>query len=318
MTSRIIPRAFVWKRLHSIAGLWLVIFLIGHLLTNAQAALFVGDDGRGFIRSANSLEELPFLPLLEIAILGMPILIHTIWGIQYLRTARYNSFRTDGSSPALPEYPRNQAYTWQRITAWLLVVGIVAHVIHMRFVERPLYAQEGSERYYFVRVQSDDGLYTLSKRLNVTLYNSQSIRQLKSDSNFQAHLSAISSDEERARVLIANQERMQREEWLATLERKPLRQGEVIAAAKDFGTAELLMLRDTFKMPIMLVLYTLLVLSACFHAFNGVWTFLIKWGISLTVHSQKLILRITTSLMIIVAFLGMAAVWGTYWINLKQ
>ena len=106
--------------------------------------------------------------------------------------------------------------------------------------------------------------------------------------------------------------------WVQALERKPLRDVEVVASADNFGTAELLMVRDTFKMPFMIVLYTLLVLAACFHGFNGLWTFMISWGVTLNERSQRLMRKVSTALMLIVGALGLSAVWLTYWINLKS
>lgn len=285
-----LPEAFVWRRLHSLTGLWLVVFLIGHLLTNSQAALFFGDDGGGFIHSVNSIHELPYLPLIEILVLGVPIAIHTVWGIKRVRSAEYNSFGSDGAKPLL-KYPRNRAFTWQRITSWLLVVGIIAHIIHMRFVEYPLTAEKGAEHAYMVRVSSDEGLHTLAKRLDVKLYNQSQIEELKRSENHP---------------------------WMQALTYRPLKENEVMAVADNFGTAELLMVRDTFKMPVMIVLYTLLVLATCFHAFNGLWTVMITWGVSLSQYSQRWMRRLTTGLMILVGFLGLSAVWLTYWINLKH
>lgn len=284
MTSnvRTIPQAFVWRRLHSIFGLWLVIFLMEHLFVNSQAALFLGDDGRNFISSANSLESLPYLQVVELLLLGLPIFVHAIWGIKYLLTAKYNSFGNDEKSPYLPEYSRNHAYTWQRITAWVLIIGIIAHVIHMRFIERPLMTEQGSQSYYSVKVSQDEGLPSLAKRLDVQLY----------DKNKRDNV-----------------------ENLKTYSLKP---GEVLAVASNFGTAELLMVRDTFKKPIMLVLYTLFVFAACYHAFNGLWTFLIKWGVTLSQRSQHWMLKVAVGLMVLIGFLGLAAIWLTYWINLKQ
>ena len=82
--------------------------------------------------------------------------------------------------------------------------------------------------------------------------------------------------------------------------------------APSFGIAELLMVRDTFKSPLMILLYTGLVLAACFHGFNGLWTFMISWGITLTARSQRLMRTLATGLMVLVTFLGLAAIWGTY------
>lgn len=77
----------------------------------------------------------------------------------------------------MPEYSRNHAYTWQRITSWVLVIGIIAHVIHMRFIERPISAEQGSQNYYMVKVNLDSGIYTLADRLNVGLYDAKRIQE---------------------------------------------------------------------------------------------------------------------------------------------
>lgn len=310
MTEQPIPSAFIWRRLHSFTGIWLAIFIIFHLLTNSQAALLIGNDGSGFIHSVNAIHNTPFLPIVEIAILAVPILIHMIWGIKYLRSAEYNSFGNTGHTPYLPQYKKNHAYTWQRITSWLLVVGVIAHVVHMRFIEYPASAPMGTGHAYMVRISHDSGLDTLAARLGVTLYTAAEIDKLKPDTS----ASGTSPSES----LVAVQETEERQTWIRALQHKPLRPGEVIATADNFGTAELLMVRDTFKIPLMIVLYTLLVLAACFHAFNGLWTFMISWGVTLTERSQKLMRKVATTLMLVVGGLGLAAVWLTYWINLKS
>ncbi|MGH2638841.1 MAG: succinate dehydrogenase, partial [Rhabdochlamydiaceae bacterium] len=91
----------------------------------------------------------------------------------------------------------------------------------------------------------------------------------------------------------------------------------VVAVTSDFGTATLLSVRDTFKSPLYVGLYTIFVLAACFHAFNGFWTFLITWGVVLRVCAQKGALKLAWAFMTLVAFFGLAAIWGTYFLNLK-
>lgn len=307
MSNSNIPRAFFWRRLHSAIGLWLVVYIIMHLLTNSQAALLVGDDGKGFIHSVNSIHDLPYLPLLELLIIGVPIVIHALWGIMYLRTSKLNSFNSDGSTPSLP-YPKNKAFSWQRITSWILLVGIAAHVIHMRFIEYPAFAQEGSTKYYMVRVDQDAGLKTVAARLGVELYNQNEI----------AEAAKIPKKKRNDASLLSQQEYEQKVKWIEAAQSRPLNENQVIAVANDFGTVELLMLRNTFQSPIMILLYTLLVISACYHGFNGLWTAMIKWGVTLSTQTQNKFRTFTTLLMILVALLGLAAVWGTYWINLKQ
>lgn len=261
-----IPKAFIWRRFHSLTGLWLVLFLIEHLVTNSQAALYIGDDGSGFIKAVNFLKELPYLQVIEITLIGIPLLVHGWWGIKYLHTAQYNSLSSDGTTPSL-QYPRNRAYTWQRITSWILLVGIIAHVVQMRFVEYPTTSQIDNQNYYSIHLTEDTGLSSLAERLNVELVSNQ---------------------------------------------------GQVTAQSTQFGTAVLLMVRETFKSPLMIFLYTIFVLAASFHAFNGLWTFMISWGITQTAASQRLMRKFAVTLMVIICFLGLAAIWATYWINLKS
>lgn len=305
MTETVLPKAFIWRRIHSLTGLWLVVFLIQHLLTNSQAALLFGEDGHGFIHSVNAIHDLPFLPLIEVFVLGVPIILHAIWGMQYLRTSKQNAYGRDPKHPLLSEYPRNRAYNWQRITSWLLVLGIVAHVVHMRFIEYPDSARLGDKSAYMVRLDVDEGLPTVAARLGVDLLGPNEIDLLANQPPPEGDNS------------IASQTTAQWTGWINTLTKQPLEKNQVIAVAADFGTAELLIVRETFKMPIMLLLYTLLVISTCYHAFNGLWTALISWGIVLSARSQKWMLNGCKLLMIAVMFLGLVAVWGTYWINLK-
>ncbi len=262
-----IPKAFEWRRMHSLTGLWLVLFLIVHLLTNSQAALWVGDYAPGFIKSVNDIHNLPYLEAIEILFLAFPFFVHMVWGVKYLLTAQANAHTTDGTTPSLGEYPRNHAYSWQRITSWILLVLITLHVIQMRFMDAPVFSQDGTEKYYAVRVEEDAGLQPLAAKLGA---------QVSSNG------------------------------------------GQTTVIAKDFGTAELLMVRETFKSPLMVLLYTVLVLSACFHAFNGFWTFLITWGATLSPRSQRLSRKVANVLMFLITFLGLAAVWGTYLIYLRQ
>lgn len=234
----------------------MALYLFEHLLTNSQAALYLGEDGKGFIDAVNRIHALPFLGAIEIFLLGFPIAIHLIWGVLYLRTSKPNSFRSNGTSPEL-FYPRNRAYTWQRITSWILLFGLIGHVIHMRFVEYP----EVNGKTYSVLLRKDPQLVDLARRLDFKLVGQPG--------------------------------------------------DQVLAVAKDFGTADLLVVRETFKMPVMVALYTIFVLSACFHGYNGLWTALITWGVALTERAQMWMRRLTVLLMLLVAFFGLSAIFGS-------
>lgn len=329
-TSSTIPNAFLWRRLHSLVGLALVLFLIEHLFTNSQAALPISGSGSGFISGVNWIHGLPFLPAIEVGFLLIPFAIHIAWGIKYLRQSKLNAFPGEGSRPTLTEYARNHAYSWQRLTSWFLIVAVIWHVWEMRFEHQPAHATVGQQEYYAIPLSVDSGLYTLASRLDVDLYDQEMIEReerrvainlLRTDEGNLRLVAAVEPDgydPKQELVLLQQRKAGEEEEWLHALQHKPLKEGEIMAVAPDFGTAILLMLRDTLKSPLTCVLYTFLVLAGVFHGFNGLWTWTITWGIALTPASQRLIGYVTKGLMALLTFLGLSAVWLTYWITLRQ
>lgn len=308
-----VPNSFFWRRMHSLTGLWLSIFLLEHMLTNSQAALWLGDDGAGFVRMVNWIKNLPYLQLIEIFLLGMPILVHLFYGLAILRTSEPNSMRSDGTKTEL-KYKRNKAYTWQRITSWILLFLLIGHIGHMRFYRYPASASEGKQHYYMVKVDQDKGLRTVADRLDVQLYTPLKIEEERL--LLEKTLAGLATKQEVDPVL--QQQVDEQEEFYQALVKRPIVEGQVVVVAKDFGTAELFVVRETFKMPVMLVLYTIFVLSACFHGYNGLWTFFITWGITVTDRSQAIARKLTNGLMYATASMGLAAIWLTYWMNLKQ
>src|SRR5690625_273445 len=231
-----LPRPFVLRRLHSLLGVWLVIYLFEHLLVNSQMALYVEDNGSGFIRMVNSIHSMPYLKVVEILFLALPFLIHGIWGVKYALTGRPNSQKTNGATPSLPQYKRNRAYTWQRITAWLLVVGIIAHVAHMRFIEYPTHLQHGHKVVYMTRLAYDSGLALVAQKLNVELYSSAQIRQKEYQlKEKKARLESLPPQEGgyKPSSVYYNllSEVQENEKWLAAAKKKPLNAGKVLVAA---------------------------------------------------------------------------------------
>ena len=323
-------QSFIWARIHSLMGLGIVIFLIEHLITNSQAALFFHEDGAGFITMVNFLHSLPYLQVLEVMLIGIPILFHAVLGIRIAIKGRSNSLYSNGTRP-LMNFGRNHAYTWQRLTSWILLLGIILHVSYMRFIIYPIKACENKEEYFLTRVSMDSGLYTVADRLNTRLFDQEAITAEKNAlASMAAKMTLVderlsevkndgqSFDLEEASMYDSLQRFKEKKAWVLALEARPISKKEVIAVAPSFGTATLLNVRNAFKDTIKCGLYTLFVLSAVFHAFNGLWTFLITWGAILKMGSQKAFGKICLGLMLLFAFLGLAAVWGTYWINLKS
>jgi len=318
-----LPRPFILRRLHSLLGLWLVVYLFEHLLVNSQMALFFEDDGSGFVAMVNTIHSLPYLKAIEILLLGIPFVIHAVWGVLYARTGKSNSHRTNGTKPALPQYKRNSAYSWQRITSWLLIVGILAHVVHMRFMEYPIHVQRGDQKHYMARLTYDSGLSIAAQKLYVNLYNTDQI--LKREELLKEKQGLLETLKENADEYVPDDpyyktlnEVMEEEDWVEAAEKKPLKQGEVLAVAPSAGAAFFLIVRQAFKNPLMVILYSIFVVAAAYHAFNGLWTFMISWGITLTRRSQKTMRAITTTLMAAVMFFGLISAWGTYWTTLFQ
>lgn len=257
---------FAWRRIHSLMGLWLILYLITHLITNSQATLWLGDDGIGFVRLVNALESLPYLQVVEIVLIAIPFALHGYWGIKRALVAKENVGRSDGSHPSL-SYGRNRAFSWQRITSWILLVGILGHVVQMRFLWAPEEVRVNNQIWYTVHIKDDVGLSSLAERIHV---------ELEKEGDF------------------------------------------VLAKAKSPGKAMLLMVRETFKNPLWCICYSVFVLAAAFHAFNGFWTSLITWGVLLSYRSQRAFLPVCWVGIFLLIFLGFAAVWGSYWLNLRN
>ena len=317
-----ISGAFIWRRVHSLMGFWLFLYLTIHLLTNSQAALWVGDDGIGFVRLVNFLESLPYLQVVETVLIGIPLAIHGIWGIKRVLEAKSNDRGHSGEAPSLP-YSRNRAFTWQRITSWILLFGILGHVVQMRFLDAPKKIKGSGGELFFTKLRFDEGLYTLAPRLQTSIFYrpdvekaAYALSQMPIDQLEKPGKGKIfSPEEDEQRVSI--QEEVEKREFFAMLSSYRLASDQVVAVSSSPGTAFLLMVRDTFKKPIMAVLYTIFVLAAAFHACNGFWTFLIAWGAILSYRSQKAMLPVSLIGMAFLSFLGLAAIWCSYWINLR-
>jgi succinate dehydrogenase / fumarate reductase cytochrome b subunit len=253
--------AFLKRRLHSLTGLFLSLFLIEHLFVNSQSALFLGDFGETFIRSANGIHDLPYLKALELGLLLVPFVFHGYLGLIYLWEGAPNDHASDGSRPSLPQYSHNKGYTWQRITALILVFGVIGHVIHMRFLDFPEEIKKGAETSYKVEVPHDPLLLKLAKERKVP-YEVQGDR--------------------------------------------------LLLTTHDFGTAELFVVRKSFLSPTLIILYLLFLFSSIFHGFNGLWTFLISWGITLSKRSQVYAWRLSSCIMVVLALFGLMAIFGGF------
>lgn len=114
-------REFAYRRLHSLLGVIPIgAFLIVHLVVNYFAVY--GEES--FNKATNFMESLPFLVVLEIVLIYLPILYHAILGV-YLVFESKNNYTRYG-------YFRNWMYFLQRVTGIITLIYIAWHVWETR------------------------------------------------------------------------------------------------------------------------------------------------------------------------------------------
>lgn len=68
------------------------------------------------------------------------------------------------------------------------------------------------------------------------------------------------------------------------------------------------MMADILSNPLALAFYIIGILSAIYHFTNGIWTFLITWGITVSAKSQQIVQYITIGAFIVLSFVGLRAI----------
>jgi succinate dehydrogenase cytochrome b subunit len=115
---------FLLRKLHSLTGIVpLGIFFVEHMVANFTA---VGPQGPAeFNRTVAFLRGLPFVVLLEVFGILVPLLFHGVLGMWISFEGRIN----------VVQYPaaRNWMYVLQRVSGALTLVFVVFHLLHFRF-----------------------------------------------------------------------------------------------------------------------------------------------------------------------------------------
>ena len=60
--------------------------------------------------------------------------------------------------------------------------------------------------------------------------------------------------------------------------------------------------------PLVLVLYIIGIVAATYHFSNGIWTFLITWGVTISPKSQKVFSYITFGIFLVITYIGIRAI----------
>ncbi|MCE5037812.1 succinate dehydrogenase cytochrome b558 subunit [Staphylococcus auricularis] len=192
---------FYLRRLHSLLGVVPIgAFLCVHLIVNHQAT----KGAEAFNQAAGFMESLPFLVVMEILFIYLPILYHAIYGIYIAFTANENV----GHYSLM----RNWMFFLQRVTGILTFIFIAIHV-------------------------------------------------------YQTHLQ------------------------------------------KYFGhEIDYDLVNDIVSNPLWLIFYIVCTVAVTFHFSNGLWSFLVTWGVLQSKRSQQMFTFVSIAVFLVVSYIGISAI----------
>lgn len=115
-------RTFLLRKLHQITGIVpLGAFFFVHMFTNSKAM----NGEAAFEKAVQEIHDIPFLLIIEIFGIFLPLLFHSIYGVIIASEAKSNAL---GYS-----YARNWFYFFQRATGIFLFAFILFHILNLRF-----------------------------------------------------------------------------------------------------------------------------------------------------------------------------------------
>ena len=122
MSAPPLDRHFALRKLHSLLGIVPIgAFLCFHLFENSLAT---GGGDFFYEHVIKKIDEMPYLEVMEILAIALPILFHAIYGLWIWLGSRANALHYG--------YTRNWMYVMQRITSAVVLVFIVTHVYGTR------------------------------------------------------------------------------------------------------------------------------------------------------------------------------------------
>jgi len=117
-----LSRTFILRKLHQLTGIMpLGFFLLEHFYTNSKAIAGAAD----FNTAVKDLQSIPYILLVEIGGIFIPLIYHAVYGMVITIEARPNNLHYP--------YARNWFYTIQRVTGVILFFFITFHVLNFRF-----------------------------------------------------------------------------------------------------------------------------------------------------------------------------------------
>lgn len=113
--------SFFLRRFHSLIALVpLGLFICVHFLLNSS--IFLGNEA--YLTMVNFMKHAPFVIILELVLIAIPLIFHGIYGIYIVYLAKNNALQY--------KYYRNVAFYLQRITSLILLAFVIWHVYTLR------------------------------------------------------------------------------------------------------------------------------------------------------------------------------------------
>jgi len=115
-------RTFLLRKLHQLTGIVpLGLFFFVHMFTNSKAM----NGEASFEKAVQEIHDIPFLLLIEIFGIFLPLIFHSVYGVIISSEARPNVLGYN--------YGRNWFYFFQRATGIFLFAFIFFHILNLRF-----------------------------------------------------------------------------------------------------------------------------------------------------------------------------------------
>ncbi|MEJ7623306.1 MAG: hypothetical protein WKF34_04890 [Pyrinomonadaceae bacterium] len=115
-------KTFLLRKLHQITGIVpLGMFFLVHMFTNSTAL----NGAASFNEHVATIHDIPFLLLIEIFGIFLPLLFHSVYGVMISAEAKPNALNYG--------YGRNWFYIFQRVTGIFLFFFLVFHILNFRF-----------------------------------------------------------------------------------------------------------------------------------------------------------------------------------------
>lgn len=117
MANNQVSREFLFRRIHSLLGVVPVsLFLFIHLFINS----FATKGEQAFNDKAATMESLPFLAVIEVLFIFLPLIYHGVYGMYVAYTSGYNANKYS--------WGRNVMFTLQRISGVITFIFLCYHL----------------------------------------------------------------------------------------------------------------------------------------------------------------------------------------------